>query len=127
MSQTNETSYRVLVVDDNVDAAITLGMILRVLGHEVAIGHDGLEGLDLATKFNPHLVILDIGMPKLNGYDTCRGIRNLPHGPNMLIVALTGWGQPEDRQKSQEAGFNYHIVKPLEPTRLQELLAELRQ
>jgi PAS domain S-box-containing protein len=116
---------RVLVVDDNRDAAISLAQLLRILGNETRVAHDGLAALDVAAAFAPHLVLLDIGMPRLNGYDTARRIREQPWGLDMRLVALTGWGQEGDKRKSQEAGFNFHMVKPIDPTELEELLSNL--
>ncbi len=117
---------RILVVDDNVDAARSLAMMLRMIGNDARTAHDGQEGLEVAAAFHPDMVLLDIGMPKLNGYDTCRRIREFPWGQNIVIVALTGWGQEEDIRRSQEAGFDHHLVKPVEPAALQKLLANLK-
>jgi PAS domain S-box-containing protein len=120
------SGHRILVVDDNVDSATTLAMMLKIMGHEVRTAHDGLEGVETAAVFRPDFILLDIGMPKLNGYDACRRIREQPWGKNVGIVALTGWGQDEDKRRSQEAGFNSHLVKPVEPAALEKLLAELK-
>lgn len=117
--------HRVLVVDDNRDAALTLAMMLELMGNETRTAHDGLEALDVAAAFRPDLILLDIGMPKLNGYDTARLIRQKPWGRPMMLVALTGWGQEEDRRSSMEAGFDSHLVKPIEPATLEALLAGL--
>jgi signal transduction histidine kinase/ActR/RegA family two-component response regulator len=114
---------RILVVDDSQDSASSLARVLRMMANETAIAHDGLEALDLAAEFEPEVILLDIGMPKLNGYDTCRRMREQPWGRNPIIIALTGWGQEEDRRRSQEAGFNYHLVKPVDPDALEELLS----
>jgi CheY-like chemotaxis protein len=116
---------RILVVDDNHDAANTLAMILKLTGNESKTAHDGLEALEVAEKFRPDLILLDIGMPKLNGYDTARRIRQQPWGKHITLVALTGWGQDDDRRKSQEAGFDVHMVKPIDPKDLEKLLATL--
>jgi PAS domain S-box-containing protein len=118
---------RVLVVDDNVDAAESLGVMLRLMGNEVQVAHDGEEAMELASLLGPDLVLLDIGMPRLNGYDVARRIRDRPWGKAMTLVALTGWGQEEDRRKSQEAGFDLHMVKPVEPDALERLLAGLER
>jgi PAS domain S-box-containing protein len=117
---------RILVVDDNVDAASSLALMLKMMGNDVRTAHDGLEAVEEAAAFRPELVLLDIGMPKVNGYDACRRIREQPGGKNIVIVALTGWGQDEDKRRSQEAGFNIHLVKPVEPAVLEQLLAELK-
>jgi CheY-like chemotaxis protein len=114
---------RVLVVDDNRDAATSLAIMLRLMGNESKTAHDGLEALEVAAAFRPDLVLLDIGMPKLNGYDTARQIRKQSWGKHMTLVALTGWGQEEDRRKSREAGFDSHMVKPIQLQDLEKLLA----
>jgi PAS domain S-box-containing protein len=117
--------HRILVVDDNVDAADSLAMMLGLMGHEVRTAHDGQAGFEAAVAFRPDVILMDIGMPRLNGYDACRHIREEPWGKDAVIVALTGWGQEEDRRKSQEAGFDRHLVKPVEPAAFDELLAEI--
>ncbi len=89
-----------------------------------APAHDGLEALELAESFQPDVILLDIGLPKLNGFDTCRRIREQPWGKNIIIVAVTGWGQEDDRRRSQDAGFDHHMVKPVDPHLLMKLLAE---
>ena len=114
---------RILVVDDNKDSADSLGMLLRLKGNDIRTAHDGLEAVEVAETFHPELVLLDIGLPKLNGYEVARRIRQQPWGRDMILVALTGWGQDEDRRRSQEAGFNFHIVKPVELAALEKLLA----
>jgi CheY-like chemotaxis protein len=115
---------RILVADDNGDAARSLAMMLEVAGHEVRTARDGREAVEAAAAFRPELILMDIGMPNLNGYDACRRIRELPWAKNLLIVALTGWGQDDDRRRSQEAGFDSHLVKPVDPAALELLLAE---
>ncbi len=99
-------------------------MLLRMSGHETRVAHDGLEAVEAAERFRPDVVLLDIGLPKLNGYDACRRIREQPWGQKMLLVALSGWGQDEDRQKSRQAGFDQHLVKPADYGKLMKLLAE---
>ena len=120
------TRTRILVVDDNVDAAMSLAMMLRLMRNEAKTAHDGLEALEVAEAFRPDLILLDIGMPRLNGYETAKRIREQPWGQSVVLVALTGWGQEDDRRKTDEAGFNSHIVKPIEPAALEKLLANLR-
>jgi len=115
---------RILVVDDAKDSADSLGMLLRLMGNDIRTAHDGLQAVEVAETFHPELVLLDIGLPKLNGYDVARRIRQQPWGRDVILVALTGWGQDEDRRRSQEAGFNFHIVKPVELAALEKLLAE---
>jgi CheY-like chemotaxis protein len=105
---------RVLVVDDNEDAASSLATLLRVVGHEVWTAHDGLEGLRMAREHCPDVVLLDLGMPRLNGFEVATAIRREPWGRDVLLVALTGWGQPQDRERSRAAGFDEHFVKPVE-------------
>ncbi len=117
---------RVLVVDDHADAADSLAMMIRLLGHEVRVARNGREGVETAATFHPQLVLLDIGMPIMNGYDACRQIRELPDGREMTIAALTGWGQDEDKRRSQDAGFDAHLVKPVEPGDLEVLLSDVR-
>jgi PAS domain S-box-containing protein len=121
------TRSRILVVDDNHDSAITLSMLLKFAGHETHTAHDGLEAIEVASTLRPDIILLDIGMPKLNGYDTCRRIREQDWGANIVIVALTGWGHEEDRRKSRAAGFNAHLVKPVEHTELAAILMELQK
>jgi CheY-like chemotaxis protein/anti-sigma regulatory factor (Ser/Thr protein kinase) len=115
---------RILVVDDNKNAAQMLGMLLKALGNDVRTVFDGLAALEMAAQFRPDVVLLDIGMPKLDGYETARRIRREPWGKNMILAALTGWGQEEDKRRTREAGFDHHFVKPVEPTILQRFLAE---
>ena len=119
------TARRILVVDDNPDSATSLAMLLQLTGNETHIAHDGLEAVDAAAAFRPDVVLLDIGLPKLNGYEAARRIREQPSGNKMVLVALTGWGQEEDRRKSSEAGFDGHLVKPVDYPALMELLAAL--
>ncbi len=118
--------HRILVVDDNPDVVEALAMFLRVTGYEVETAGDGLEALQAAERFAPDLVLLDIGMPKLDGYSACRSMRQQPWGKDLVIVAMTGWGQDDDRRKSREAGFDGHLVKPVDPSALQRLLADPR-
>jgi CheY-like chemotaxis protein len=117
---------RILVVDDNTDSADSLGMLLRLKGNDIRTAHDGLEAVEVAETFHPELVLLDIGLPKLNGYEVARRIRQQPWGRDMILVALTGWGQDEDRRLSQVAGFNFHIVKPVELAALEKMLEGLQ-
>ena len=115
---------RVLIADDNIDSASSLSMMLQVMGNDVRVAHDGLEALSLAEGFRADAILLDIGMPGLNGYDVCRRIRALPWGRQVTIIALTGWGQEDDKRRSQDAGFDRHLVKPVEPATLARVLAE---
>jgi CheY-like chemotaxis protein len=113
---------RVLVVDDNTDAAATLEILLRSLGHEVETAYDGIEALRVAAAFAPDIVLLDIGLPGLDGYEVARRLRALHRERPLRIVAITGWGQEADRARSQEAGVDVHLVKPVDPTTLTSLL-----
>ncbi len=119
------SKLRILVVDDNRDAAESLAMLLRILGNNVRTAGDGAKGVQAAGEFRPHIVLLDIGLPRLNGYEACRLIRQEAWGKSMVLIAVTGWGAEEDRRKSQEAGFDYHMVKPVDPTSLMKLLSDL--
>ena len=116
-------SLRILVADDNRDAAESLAALLRMIGHEVRIAHDGVEAVGPASEYRPDAVVLDIGMPKISGYDVARKLRAEPIGKDMTIIALSGWGQAEDKRRSHEAGIDHHLVKPLEPATLLRLLA----
>lgn len=116
-------TLRILVVDDNKAAATMLQMVVEMLGNEVRIAHNGEEAVACAAEFLPDVVLMDIGMPKMNGYEAAKFIRKQPWGNDMLLVALTGWGQDEDKERTTEAGFDHHFVKPTEPAVLQKLLA----
>jgi CheY-like chemotaxis protein len=118
-----EGSLRILVADDNRDAAETLGILLEVMGHEVKTVHDGQAAVDAVASFDPELVLLDIGMPGLNGYETCRQIRASAGGTQRTLVAVTGWGQPHDVQSAHDAGFDRHLVKPVDMDKLMELIS----
>lgn len=118
------TAERVLIVDDNRDAADTLGSILRLLGADIAVAHDGPAALEAFDSYRPDAVILDIGMPGMNGYDVARAIRSRQNGKRVPIIALTGWGQGEDRRRAREAGFDHHLVKPADIEAPRELLSE---
>jgi signal transduction histidine kinase/ActR/RegA family two-component response regulator len=113
---------RILIADDNYDAAQSLAMMLSMDGHEVRTASDGLEALRAAEEFRPQLVVLDIGMPKLDGYETARRLRERPWATGTRLFALTGWGQEEDRERARRAGFDQHLVKPVDPEALSELL-----
>jgi two-component system CheB/CheR fusion protein len=115
---------RILIVDDNHDAAQSLALLLELTGHETQAAHDGLQALEMAEQFRPHVVLLDIGLPKISGHEVCRRIRDEAWGKPMKLIALTGWGQDEDRRQSTEAGFDHHMVKPLDLPVLEKLLAQ---
>ncbi|HEX7334068.1 MAG TPA: ATP-binding protein [Pyrinomonadaceae bacterium] len=120
---TSSAPRRILVVDDNVDSAESMAMMLELSGHAVVMAHDGAEAVELAKQFQPDVAFLDLGMPKLNGYEAARSIREQPWGRQMLLVALTGWGQEDDKRRTREAGFDAHIVKPIDFAVLEKLLA----
>lgn len=115
---------RVLVADDNVDSAQSLAMLLRTIGNVVEVAHDGMEAVEAAERFRPHAVLLDLGMPRLDGYGAARQIRAHPWGRDVLLIALTGWGQKEVRDRTHDAGFDAHLVKPVELASLAKLLAD---
>lgn len=119
------TSRRILIVDDNQDAASSLALLLNLAGNETQTAHDGLQAIEAAQTFHPDVVLLDISLPKLSGYDVCRHIREQPWGKKMVLVALTGWGLEEDRRESKNAGFDHHVVKPMDFEALRGLLAEV--
>ncbi|MBC7480913.1 MAG: response regulator [Rhizobacter sp.] len=118
-----QSRRRILVVDDNQDAAISLAELLKIMGNETATAYDGLEALEVAAAFRPDVALLDIGMPKLNGYEVCRRIRQQSWGKSIVLFALTGWGQEDDQQRSLAAGFDAHLVKPVLFDDLEALLA----
>ena len=120
-------SRRVLVVDDNEDAADSLATLLDVVGYQVKVAYDGPEAIEAADAFRPDAALLDIGLPHLSGYDIARHIRGT-RGQEVLLVAITGWGAEEDRRRAREAGFDHHFTKPADFDRLLELIGqELRQ
>jgi len=116
---------RLVVADDNVDTAHSLSLLLEALGHEAKIAHNGVQALGLAHEFQPDAMIIDIGMPGLDGHDLARRIRAEPWGKELLLIAASGWGQDEDKERSREAGFNLHLVKPVELETLEALLATI--
>jgi CheY-like chemotaxis protein len=109
-------------VDDNKDAASSLVMLLGMTGNETRVAYDGVAAVEAAGEFRPDVILLDIGLPRISGLDACRRIREQPWGRNMVIVALTGWGQDDDRRRSNDAGFDYHMVKPVDYAALMRLL-----
>lgn len=124
---TPHNTARILVVDDNEDAANSLATLLEVMGYQVRIAYDGPEGIEAADEFKPAVALLDIGLPKLSGYDIARHVRG-KRGGEVLLVAITGWGQEEDRRRAHEAGFDHHFTKPADFDVLLTLIdKELRQ
>ena len=122
---TAQKPRRVLIADDNVDSATVLAILLRASGHEVQTVHDGMAALESSKSFRPDLVILDIGMPKVNGYDVARQIRSRGDS-HVTLVAITGWGQEEDKRRARESGFDQHLTKPVDVAALERILAEMR-
>jgi PAS domain S-box-containing protein len=124
-STMNDTtvSRHVLVVDDEPDSAVTLAMLLQLRGHRADVAQDGAEALDRAETLRPDVILLDLGLPGMDGYEVCRRLREQPWARTMFIVALTGWGQEEDRRRTREAGFDLHLVKPVDPDELMRVLA----
>jgi CheY-like chemotaxis protein len=114
---------RVLVVDDNEDSAMTMVMLLEVGGHQAKVAHDGVTTLTLARDFKPHVVLLDIALPEMNGYEVAKRMRMMPELARTVIVAMTGYGQDDDRRRSVEAGFTEHLVKPIDPSVLERVVA----
>ena len=115
---------RILVVDDNRDSADSLSMLLELNGHELRTAYDGIEAVEAVAAFQPDIVLLDLGMPRLNGYEAARRIREQQGHKAPLLVALTGWGQDHDRRRTEEAGFDFHLIKPVELAALTKLLSE---
>lgn len=116
---------RILVVDDNRDSAESLAMLLMLGGHDVLTAHDGIAAVDAAQTFQPRVILMDIGMPRVNGYEAARTIREAPWGRDVILIALTGWGQEEDKRRTAEAGFDAHLTKPMDPQEFEAVLASL--
>ncbi len=121
----NKSPLRVLIVDDNRDAANLMGKLLAVLGNNTKVVYDGFAALDTAHSFKPEAVLLDIGLPDMDGYEVARSLREIPGCENVTLVAITGWGQDSDRQKATLAGFNHHVVKPADSSVLLRLLRDV--
>ena len=119
----NLHARRVLIVDDNQDAAESMGILLKLLGADVQVVYSGPEALDLLPAYRPSAILLDIGMPGMDGHEVARRVRQLPEFRDIMLIALSGWGQEEDRRRSKEAGFDYHLIKPADVNALQSLLA----
>jgi signal transduction histidine kinase len=124
---TPATLLRILVVDDNIASAKTTGWMLELIGHQPTLAHDGLEAIDIAQQIQPDAVMLDIGLPGLSGYDVCRELRRDPAFKNTIFIAQTGWGQERDRQEAREAGFDHHLIKPVNFEELSQLLANIKK
>ena len=113
---------RIVVADDNEDSAQSFAMLLSFSGHEVRIAHDGEEALDAVRAFRPDFAFLDIGMPRLSGYEVAEAVRAEPWGREVRLIAVTGWGQPDDKLRAQNAGFDQHLLKPIDPAEVDRLL-----
>ena len=126
---TDPISYRVLVVDDNVDSAQSMSLLLQLEGHTVACAHDGIEALQAAEQFQPQVVLLDLGLPRMNGYDVARKLRETEAASagsvrRPLLVAISGYGREQDRAAAQQAGFDFHLTKPADPDMVMQLMQE---
>jgi CheY-like chemotaxis protein len=121
-SEAEARTRRILLADDNTDFANSLAALLASRGHDVRVAHDGAEALKAAADFNPDFVFLDIGMPKVHGYEVARRLRNDPRTSDSVLVAITGWGQEDDRRRAREAGFDRHLVKPVDPGEIDTIL-----
>jgi CheY-like chemotaxis protein len=115
-------ALKVLVVDDNEASAKTIGWMIEAMGFEAKIMTSGMHALEVAQTYRPDVILLDIGIPDINGYDVCRTLRHFPEFKDTLFIAQTGWGQDEHRQRSKEAGFDHHMVKPIDFKTLEDLL-----
>jgi CheY-like chemotaxis protein len=116
------THRRIVVADDNEDSAQSFAMLLSFSGHEVRIAHDGAQALATLRDFRPDVAFLDIGMPRLSGYEVAEAVRAEPWGRDVTLIAVTGWGQPDDKLRAQSAGFDRHLVKPIDPAEVDRLL-----
>jgi len=123
MEQDQRSIRRIVVADDNEDSAQSFAMLLSFSGHEVRIAHDGTAALDALREFRPDVAFLDIGMPGLTGYEVAQAVRSEPWGREVTLIAVTGWGQPEDTQRARKAGFDRHLVKPIDPAEVDHLLS----
>src|SRR5262245_7270357 len=117
---------RILILDDNRDSADTLSLLLRLSGHETHAAYEPIEAMNAASTMRPDVILLDIGLPKISGYEVCRQLRSQPWGKSVVMVALTGWGQDDDRRKSREAGFDHHMTKPVDYGQLLTILSGRR-
>ena len=126
-SDSDAPKLKVLVADDNRDGADGFAMLLDLLGHEVRTAYSGKQALAAAEEFRPQLVMMDIGMPEMDGYEVARHIRQQPWGRDMVLVAITGWGQDEDRLRAEAAGFDHHRAKPVELDALDPIVAQARK
>lgn len=124
-NSTPSAGHRLLIVDDNRDAAESMAMLLQIWGHEVLCAYDGPSALEASATYRPQVVILDIGLPGMDGYEVASRLRESPAAANAVLIAITGYGREEDRIRSRRAGFDHHLVKPVGPEALQKLLSAL--
>lgn len=127
MTHSKSISIKILVVDDNKDVTQSMGLVMEALGHKVEIANDGRNALQIAHSFHPDLVLLDIGLTGMNGYDICIAMKKIPGLEKTIFIAQTGWGQNEHFQRSKEAGFNYHLVKPVNMEVLEHILMDIQK
>jgi CheY-like chemotaxis protein len=118
---------RILIVEDNEALAQTTGWMIEMIGHDYKLAHNGPDAIDLARTYRPDVVMMDIGLPGMNGYDLCAAMKQEPHLKNTIFIAQTGWGQDEHRQRAKEAGFDHHLVKPVYLELLQETLGKIEK
>src|SRR5687768_8696437 len=123
----NSSGHRVLLVDDNQDSSEPLSLLLQAKGHDTRVTTDGAEAISVADEFRPHCVLLDLGLPQMDGYEVARRLRKRPYGSDMVLVAVTGWAGQEIRTKAAEAGFDYHLVKPVNWEELEKIVQSVRQ
>jgi CheY-like chemotaxis protein len=120
-------ALRVLIADDNRDSAESLGMLLEMSGHEVQLAHDGTQALAMAAEKRPDVALLDIGMPGMDGYEVAMNIRKAPWGPNITLIAITGWGQEDNKRLARNAGFDHHLTKPMDSSVLEAILTTVER
>ncbi|MGB6487459.1 MAG: response regulator [Steroidobacteraceae bacterium] len=125
-SEDSTPKRRLLVVDDNRDAAESMSMLLQMWGHEVVFAYDGPSALETAEQWQPEAVFLDIGLPGMDGYEVAERLRELPHAKGAVLIAITGYGQDDDRRRSRRAGIDHHLVKPVAPDALRSLIDSLQ-
>ncbi len=125
-SNPKNQALRILVIDDNVDTVLGFSLLLKATGHDVRTAHDGLNIIQLTDEFHPDVIMLDIGLPGLNGYEVAKKIREQPAGKDIVLIALTGYGQDSDRQSSIDAGFDHHLVKPARFEQLVQILDTIK-
>lgn len=124
-NQLTTPKHLILIVDDNEDAALTIATLAEILGHTIQVAYDGGVAVKIAAEFKPDIALVDIGLPTLNGYEVAKAIRRQPEGERVYLIALTGWGQEEDKREAEAAGFDLHLVKPVNPIDLMKLFNSL--